>query len=127
MTTVGCCSRGGRERSSIPDYRDQELADGVELAAEMLRLIAGRWRSPAEAGRLGHHPLEETMRLVRTLESAVTTLTGDGAPPPEQRGAGSGEERFRLLVDGVTDYAIFLLTPEGRVDSWNAGAERIKG
>ena len=37
------------------------------------------------------------------------------------------EERFRLLVEGVTDYAIFMLDPEGRVASWNAGAERIKG
>ncbi len=37
------------------------------------------------------------------------------------------EERFRLLVDGVKDYAIILLDPDGRVASWNAGAERIKG
>jgi PAS domain S-box-containing protein len=37
------------------------------------------------------------------------------------------EERFRLLVDGTTDYAIFMLDPQGRVMSWNAGAERIKG
>jgi PAS domain S-box-containing protein len=36
-------------------------------------------------------------------------------------------EQFRLLVEGVKDYAIFLLDPEGRVASWNAGAERIKG
>ena len=37
------------------------------------------------------------------------------------------EERFRLLVESVQDYAIFLLDPEGRVASWNAGAQRIKG
>jgi PAS domain S-box-containing protein len=37
------------------------------------------------------------------------------------------EERFRLLVEGVTDYAIFMLDPEGMVSSWNAGAQRIKG
>ena len=37
------------------------------------------------------------------------------------------EERFRLLVEGVKDYAIFMLDPEGRVASWNSGAERIKG
>jgi PAS domain S-box-containing protein len=36
-------------------------------------------------------------------------------------------EQFRLLVGAVTDYAIFLLDPTGRVVSWNAGAERIKG
>ncbi len=37
------------------------------------------------------------------------------------------EERFRMLVEGVTDYAIILLDPRGHVVSWNAGAERIKG
>jgi PAS domain S-box-containing protein len=37
------------------------------------------------------------------------------------------EERFRMLVEGVRDYAIFLLDPSGRVATWNAGAQRIKG
>ena len=37
------------------------------------------------------------------------------------------EERFRLLVEGVLDYAIFMLDPDGVVSSWNAGAQRIKG
>jgi PAS domain S-box-containing protein len=37
------------------------------------------------------------------------------------------EERFRLMVDGVTEYAIMMLDTEGFVTSWNVGAERIKG
>ncbi len=37
------------------------------------------------------------------------------------------EQQFRLLVAGVTDYALFMLDPNGIVSSWNAGAERIKG
>jgi PAS domain S-box-containing protein len=37
------------------------------------------------------------------------------------------EERFRLVVASVTDYAIIVLDPEGRVTGWNPGAERIKG
>jgi PAS domain S-box-containing protein len=37
------------------------------------------------------------------------------------------ERRFRILVQGVTDYAIYMLDTEGRVNSWNPGAERIKG
>ena len=37
------------------------------------------------------------------------------------------EEQFRLLVKGVTDYALYMLDPDGNVASWNAGAERIKG
>jgi len=37
------------------------------------------------------------------------------------------DAQFRLLVESVTEYAIYLLDPSGRVMSWNAGAERIKG
>jgi len=37
------------------------------------------------------------------------------------------EERFRLLVEGVVDYAIYMLDPDGIITSWNAGAERITG
>jgi PAS domain S-box-containing protein len=37
------------------------------------------------------------------------------------------ERRFRLLVESVTDYAIFMLDPSGKIINWNPGAERIKG
>jgi PAS domain S-box-containing protein len=37
------------------------------------------------------------------------------------------EERFRMLVDGVADYAIYMLDPRGIVSTWNAGAQKIKG
>ncbi|CCF20616.1 Sensor protein [Pseudorhizobium banfieldiae] len=37
------------------------------------------------------------------------------------------DERYRLLVDAITDYAIYMLDPEGRISSWNPGAERFKG
>src|SRR5687767_9253589 len=40
---------------------------------------------------------------------------------------GASDERFRLLVESVLDYAIYMLDPEGRVATWNAGAERLKG
>lgn len=39
----------------------------------------------------------------------------------------AAERRFRLLVGSVSDYAVFMLDPGGRVSTWNAGAERIKG
>jgi len=48
-----------------------------------------------------------------------------GIPP--FTGNPATDERFRRLVEGIRDYAIFLLNPEGRICSWNAGAERIKG
>src|SRR2546422_3569003 len=46
---------------------------------------------------------------------------------PIAAGADPTDEQFRLLVQSVTDYAIFLLDSGGRVISWNDGAERIKG
>ena len=52
------------------------------------------------------------------------------APGIDGQAGGSPEvtaEQFRLLVEQVKDYAIFLLDPEGRVASWNHGAERITG
>jgi PAS domain S-box-containing protein len=44
-----------------------------------------------------------------------------------EEGFRASERNFRLLVQGVTDYAICMLDPEGRITNWNAGAERIKG
>ncbi len=46
---------------------------------------------------------------------------------PASRELFESERRFRLLVEGVVDYAIFMLDPEGTVTNWNAGAQRIKG
>ncbi len=45
----------------------------------------------------------------------------------KERELRDSEARFRLLVDGVRDYAIIMLDPQGHVVSWNSGAERIKG
>ena len=39
----------------------------------------------------------------------------------------ASERQFQLLVQGVTDYAIFMIDPQGRITTWNSGAERIKG
>jgi PAS domain S-box-containing protein len=46
---------------------------------------------------------------------------------PLHHEAKASEQRFRLLVEGVQDYAVYLLDVRGRVESWNPGAERIKG
>ena len=46
---------------------------------------------------------------------------------PEQGGRASHTELFRLLVEEATDYAIFILDPEGNVATWNKGAQRLKG
>lgn len=48
-------------------------------------------------------------------------------PPADLVHLRQSEERFRLLVESVRDYAIFMLDPDGKVLTWNAGAERFKG
>jgi PAS domain S-box-containing protein len=55
-------------------------------------------------------------------------MNGDTEDPtPALEDLCHSAERFRFLVEGVKGYAIFLLDPEGRVVSWNTGAEQIKG
>ena len=54
--------------------------------------------------------------------------SGPGESPRRTREAlRQSEERFRLLVEGVKDYAIFMLDPYGYITTWNEGAQRIKG
>lgn len=60
----------------------------------------------------------KTEALNAELEVRVTERTAELA---------HSEERFRLLVEGVKDYAIFMVATDGSVATWNAGAERIKG
>src|ERR671933_445009 len=56
------------------------------------------------------------------------SVSGDLDPRPSRRARRAEDAGlFRLLVDRVVDYAIFLLTPDGHIASWNAGAERLKG
>jgi PAS domain S-box-containing protein len=68
---------------------------------------------------------QAVQELNETLEQRVAERTRQLTQAFNQLGA--SEERFRLLVEGVTDYAIFMLDPNGLVTSWNAGARRIKG
>ena len=95
-------STGIVRRVRILEHNAGQLERGEPLA--QLRHDAD------ELGRLGQR-MEEASRLLRAREQALR----------------ESEERFRLVVEGVRDYGIFALDPEGRVVSWNAGAERIKG
>jgi PAS domain-containing protein len=51
----------------------------------------------------------------------------DAVTAPQRPPHADREDLFRLLVDSVQDYAIFMLDPQGCVATWNAGAQKIKG
>jgi len=61
------------------------------------------------------------------LGVAVLTSVLDRRFAAQRLQLDASERRYQSLVEGVRDYAIFMLTPEGRVASWNLGAERMKG
>jgi PAS domain S-box-containing protein len=65
--------------------------------------------------------LEQALALKHTLHREV------GERRTAQRELQESQEGMRLLIDGVKDYAIFMLDPDGRIVTWNQGAERIKG
>ncbi len=56
------------------------------------------------------------------MDELAASLAGAG-----QSGLISSQDQFRRLIEGVTDYAIYMLDPDGLVANWNSGAQRIKG
>jgi two-component system sensor histidine kinase/response regulator len=67
------------------------------------------------------------LRLIPRVPSAKKSAAGPNARQNADDSLQASEERFRLLVDAVSDYALLMLNPSGMVVSWNTGAERIKG
>ncbi len=72
--------------------------------------------------------------LIQTIRDPSGAVVGFGSLTRDmsereaaQQALLESEQRFRLLVEGVVDYAIYMLDPSGIITNWNAGAQRIKG
>ncbi len=83
--------------------------------------VTERRRAEEEIRKLNEELEGRVAERTAELEAAVARLQSS------ERNLRQSEERFRLLVEGVEDYAIFMLDPQGRITTWNLGAERIKG
>src|SRR6201996_4658706 len=114
-------------------YTEEERAAGIPDLALKIAASEGRferegWRLRKDGTRFWAHVVIDPIRSPsgETIGYAKVTrdLTERKAAEEALR---RSQEQFRLLVQGVTDYAIFMLDPEGHVASWNAGAQRIKG
>src|SRR3984885_12670392 len=72
--------------------------------------------------------MTETLSIVASslFRTADSLETGTAVRLVEDK-LRESEERYRMLLDGIAYYAIFMMDPQGQITSWNAGAERIKG
>jgi signal transduction histidine kinase len=112
----------------------------VVTAVALVCLMASWYTLRRGVGPFAGHPIEESLVLLLLFTctmvgtglilSAVLWQLERAMLAARRRAEGmllDSERRFRLMVESVVDYAIFMLDAEGRVASWNAGAERILG
>jgi PAS domain S-box-containing protein len=87
----------------------------------IIRDVTERKRAEEAVRQLNKDLEKRVEERTSQLEASIAELQKN------QQELRHSEEIFRLLVEGVKDYAIFMLDPDGRIVSWNEGAERIQG
>jgi PAS domain S-box-containing protein len=113
---------------TVEDREQQIPSIALETAEREGRFEVEGWRIRKDGSRFWAHvvidPIHDPEGELVGFAKVTRDLTDRREAERELR---ASEERFRLLVQSVTDYAIYMLDPEGRISSWNAGAERFKG
>lgn len=103
-------------------------SEGGILVASSIRDVSDRKRAEQELRRayaeLDQRVLQRTAELEIVTQELRARISMHEQTEKDLR---QSEERFRLLVEGTKDYAIFMLNPNGVVVSWNLGAERLFG
>lgn len=114
-------------------YTDEDRA--ADLPSRALRIAAREghfdaegWRVRKDGSRFWAHVVIDPIREADGKLTGFAKITRDITARREQEIAlFESEQRFKLLVQGVRDYAIYMLDTNGRISNWNAGAELIKG
>jgi PAS domain S-box-containing protein len=110
------------ELSLSPIRPVHDEGDGeAQFVLAIIRDVTERKRAEEAVRQLNKDLENRVEERTSQLEATIAELERN------QRELRHSEEVFRLLVEGVRDYAIFMLGPDGRVVSWNEGAERIQG
>ena len=100
----------------------------LRIAAREGRFEAEGWRLRKDGSRFWANAILDPIRGEDGGLIGYAKITRDVTERKEQETAlFESQQRFRLLVQGVKDYAIYMLDTEGRVTNWNAGAQAIKG
>ncbi len=103
-------------------------ATALRTATEEGRFEREGWRLRKDGSRFWAHVVIDPIRGPDGNVVAFAKITRDLTERREaERQLRESQEQLRLLVQGVTDYAIYMLDLDGCVSSWNAGAQRIKG
>ncbi|WP_200905714.1 PAS domain-containing sensor histidine kinase [Methylobacterium sp. ARG-1] len=114
-------------------YTEEDRATNLPARALHIAATEGRfeqegWRVRKDSTLMWAHVLIDPIRSADGELVGYAKVTRDlSERKATQDALRQSEQRFRLLVQGVQDYAIYMLDPLGHVSSWNRGAERFKG
>jgi PAS domain S-box-containing protein len=115
-------------RFYIPEERDAGLPQrALRIAKENGRYAAEGWRIRKDGARFWASVVIDPIWQDGVLVGFAKITRDITESRQAALAAIEVERRFRVLVQGVTDYAIYMLTPDGIVSNWNTGAQRIKG